>query len=132
MGIDRVWYENPRREPVITHWFGKREQTLYLFRSSFDSAEDMIFRRTDDGAEKWALRALRREEETSATRDQDTHPRLIQSIHPVASSRLFVPLGKRPPTATPRRPRSKKILTRVELHRALEAVVAAGVALMGL
>ena len=46
--------------------FGEgRKPTLYLFRSSFESAEDIIFRRTDEGAEKWAFRALRREEETS-------------------------------------------------------------------
>ncbi len=41
------------------------EHTLYLARSSFDSAEDIIFRRIEEGAEKWALRAFRREEETS-------------------------------------------------------------------
>ena len=40
-------------------------RTLCLARRSFDSAEDMILRRMEDGAEKWALRDLRREEETS-------------------------------------------------------------------
>ena len=37
-----------------------------LPRSSFDRDEDMILRRTDEGASKCALRVLRREEETSA------------------------------------------------------------------
>jgi hypothetical protein len=41
-------------------------RTLCLARSSFERAEDIILRRMDEGAEKWALRDLRREEETSA------------------------------------------------------------------
>jgi hypothetical protein len=40
-------------------------RTWYLLRNSFDNAEDMILRRTEDGAEKCDLRDLRREEETS-------------------------------------------------------------------
>ena len=45
---------------------GNLRRTLCLPRSSFDRDEDMILRRTDEGASKCALRALRREEETSA------------------------------------------------------------------
>ena len=43
-----------------------RHRTWYLLRNSFDSDDDMILRRTEEGAEKWSLRDLRREEETSA------------------------------------------------------------------
>jgi len=39
--------------------------TLCLPRSSFESADDIIFLRIEEGAEKCALRDLRREEETS-------------------------------------------------------------------
>lgn len=41
------------------------EHTLCLARSSLDNAEDMIFRRMEEGAEKCALRDLRRDEEVS-------------------------------------------------------------------
>lgn len=41
-------------------------RTWYLLRNSFDSDEDMILRRIEEGAEKCSLRDLRREEETSA------------------------------------------------------------------
>jgi len=41
------------------------EHTLCLERSSFERAEDIILRRIEEGAAKWALRDLRREEETS-------------------------------------------------------------------
>lgn len=41
------------------------EHTLCLARSSLERAEDMILRRIEEGAEKWALRDLRREDETS-------------------------------------------------------------------
>lgn len=44
------------------------ERTLYCVRRSLARAEDMILRRMDEGAEKCALRDLRREEETSATK----------------------------------------------------------------
>ena len=44
------------------------ERTLYLPRRSFASEDDMILRRTEEGAEKCALRDLRREEETSGHR----------------------------------------------------------------
>ena len=44
-----------------------RKRTLYLPRSSFERADDIILRRMEEGAEKWALRAFRREEETSVT-----------------------------------------------------------------
>ena len=48
-------------------------RTWYLLRNSFDNAEDIILRRTDDGAEKCILRDLRREEDTSVeTQDQHT------------------------------------------------------------
>lgn len=40
-------------------------RTLCLPRSSFDSGADIILRRIEEGAAKCALRALRREEETS-------------------------------------------------------------------
>ena len=66
--------------------------TLYLPRSSFASEEDMILRRTEEGAEKCALCDLRREEETSGHRDDKVsipelpectpHPQSIQPIHP--------------------------------------------------
>lgn len=39
---------------------------MYFWRSSLDSADDISLRRTDDGAAKCALRALRRDEDTSA------------------------------------------------------------------
>ena len=42
-----------------------KPQTLYFPRSSFESAEDMILRRTDEGASKWSLRLLRREDAKS-------------------------------------------------------------------
>jgi hypothetical protein len=45
-------------------------RTLCFPRSSFESGEDMILRRTDEGALKCALRALRREEETSVNDDE--------------------------------------------------------------
>ena len=49
-------------------------RTWYLLRNSFDSAEDIILRRTEDGAEKCSLRDLRREEETSVEiQDQHSH-----------------------------------------------------------
>ena len=41
------------------------QHTLYLARRSLARVEDMILRRIEDGAEKWALRDLRRDEETS-------------------------------------------------------------------
>lgn len=41
------------------------DRTLYLVRSSLDKGDDMILRRTEEGAEKCALRDLRREDETS-------------------------------------------------------------------
>jgi len=40
-------------------------RTLYFARRSFDRADDMIFLRIEEGAAKWALRDLRREDETS-------------------------------------------------------------------
>jgi len=40
-------------------------RTWYLLRNSFDNAEDIILRRTEEGAEKCILRDLRRDEETS-------------------------------------------------------------------
>jgi hypothetical protein len=44
-------------------------------RNSFDSDDDMILRRTEEGAEKWCLRDLRREEETSMeVENQHPHP----------------------------------------------------------
>ena len=46
----------------------KRARTLCLPRSSFERAEDIILRRMEEGAEKCALRDLRREEEVSALR----------------------------------------------------------------
>ena len=42
-------------------------RTLYFVRRSFDRADDMIFLRIEEGAAKWALRDLRREDETSET-----------------------------------------------------------------
>lgn len=45
-------------------WSGCRH-TLYFPRKSFERGEDMILRRTEEGALKCALRDLRREEETS-------------------------------------------------------------------
>jgi len=42
------------------------DRVLYFPRSSLDREDDMIFLRTDEGAEKWALRDLRRDEEVSA------------------------------------------------------------------
>ena len=47
-------------------------RTWYLLRNSFDNAEDIILRRTEDGAEKCDLRDLRREEDTSVE-IQDQH-----------------------------------------------------------
>lgn len=43
-------------------------RTWYLLRNSFDNAEDIIVRRTEDGAEKCDLRDLRRDEDTSVER----------------------------------------------------------------
>ena len=40
-------------------------RTWYLLRNSFDNAEDIILRRTEEGAEKCDLRDLRRDEDTS-------------------------------------------------------------------
>lgn len=45
------------------------QHTLCLPRSSFDRGADIILRRTDEGAAKCALRALRREEETSVNKN---------------------------------------------------------------
>ena len=42
---------------------------MYFARSSLESEEDMILRLTEEGAEKCALRDLRREEETSVRRE---------------------------------------------------------------
>ena len=44
------------------------ERTLYFARSSEDNGDDIIIRRTDDGAEKCALRDLRRDEDTASER----------------------------------------------------------------
>jgi hypothetical protein len=50
-------------------------RTWYLLRNSFDSDDDMILRRTEEGAEKWSLRDLRREEDMSVElQNQQTHP----------------------------------------------------------
>jgi hypothetical protein len=38
---------------------------LYFARSSLESEDDIILRRMDEGAEKWALRDLRRDEDVS-------------------------------------------------------------------
>ena len=38
--------------------------TLYLFFRASQRGEDIITRRTLEGAEKWALRVVRREDET--------------------------------------------------------------------
>lgn len=55
--------------------------TLCLPRSSFESAEDMILRRMEEGAEKCALRDLRREDETSVEQHQSkVHPKYIQMV----------------------------------------------------
>lgn len=40
------------------------ERTLYFCRSSLESGDDMIFRRTCEGALKWRLRFLLRSEVT--------------------------------------------------------------------
>ena len=42
--------------------------TLYLFFRASQRGEDIITRRTLEGAEKWALRVVRREEETLGLR----------------------------------------------------------------
>ena len=42
-------------------------QTLYFPLSSLEREDDMIFLRTEDGAEKWALRDLRLAEEVSVS-----------------------------------------------------------------
>ena len=47
------------------HWSSGVLLTLCLLRRSLERAEDMILRRIEEGAAKWALRDLRREEETS-------------------------------------------------------------------
>ena len=67
-------------------------RTLCFARSSFESGEDMILRRTDEGALKCALRALRREEETSVNDDdkyfivspskQSSDPSELYPCHP--------------------------------------------------
>ena len=46
--------------------------TLYFTRSSFERDEDMILRRIDEGAEKCALRDLRRDEARSICRPEST------------------------------------------------------------
>jgi hypothetical protein len=58
-----------------------RCRTWYLLRNSFDSDDDIILRRTEEGAEKWCLRDLRREEETSMeVENQHPHPRYQDHI----------------------------------------------------
>lgn len=58
-----------------------REPTLYFSRSSLLSGALMMTRRTLEGAEKCALRALRREEETA---------KLLSIIHPDDNSNVQV------------------------------------------
>jgi hypothetical protein len=50
-----------------------KRRTLCLLRNSFDNDEDMILRRTEDGAEKCSLRDLRREDETSTEMLESAH-----------------------------------------------------------
>ena len=59
----------------------KNCRTWCLLRNSFDNDEDMILRRTEDGAEKWCLRDLRREDETSTETLESAHLSLA-SRHP--------------------------------------------------
>ena len=49
---------------------------MYFPRSSLDKGDDIILRRTEEGALKWALRDLRREEETSVE-----HTIVISTTH---------------------------------------------------
>ena len=43
---------------------------MYFPLSSLEREDDMIFLRTEDGAEKWALRELRLAEEISASSER--------------------------------------------------------------
>lgn len=86
-------------------------RTLCLPRSSFDRDEDMILRRTEDGAEKCALRAFRREEEITSVKGPKcqlvllarmralggnyplTSPSgAVQAIHPIVHSKTSMKL----------------------------------------
>ena len=71
MGIERVY--SPCETPPMIPSQPNPGRTLYLPRSSRERAEDMIFLRTDEGAEKCALRDLRRDEETSICQSEQKH-----------------------------------------------------------
>lgn len=72
---------------------------MYLPRSSFESADDIILRRTDDGAVKCALRDFRLEDETSAWKVMlsvycpQLHPNAKVRIQPNSSSISFKKVG---------------------------------------
>ena len=84
------------------------ERTWYLVRSSLESAELMIFRRTDDGAEKCALRDFRREELTSANTEHGRRARARQRLALLAGALCLKlplsPVWSREPFGLKRRP----------------------------
>ncbi len=64
-------------------WSSGVSLTLCLLRRSLERAEDMILRRIEEGAAKWALRDLRREEETSVVQFSQ-YPLQKPNRHPKA------------------------------------------------
>ena len=69
-GIQRTWDRQPCRSHVCLGALSRR-LTLCFSRSSLLSGADMMWRRTEEGASKWALRSWRRLWETPAEGKRD-------------------------------------------------------------